>query len=590
MWTYEDAAGDPCGLVVRWDAASGKRILPVSRDSARRWANRAMPSPRPLYRLPELLAANPDRVWIVEGEKSADAARSLGIVASTSSGGSNAAAKSDWSSLSGRDVVILPDRDAAGERYAASVARFAMDAKARSVRIVRLCERWSELPEGGDVADIVERLDADTGALQALLVGIESMASEAEVVQSSRREGAPVFVRMSDVTPQPVRWLWPGRVALGKVTLLSGDPGLGKSAVTLDIAARVTRGDCWPDAPDTRTEPGGVILLSAEDDPADTIRPRLDAMGADTTRIIALEATSVDMGQRPVNLSTDIRTIEETIEAMSDCRMVVIDPIAAYLGVTDSHKNADVRAVLAPLSVMAARHGVAVVAVAHLNKATGGRAIHRSNGSMAFVAAARAAWIIAKDPHNDARRLMLPAKNNLAPDSGGLAYRVDGASNGALVVTWESEPVRMSADEALALNTEADAGASKAEDAREWLRDLLAEGPKPAKDIEALAEQDGIAFRTVERVKHSLGVESVRVEGVRCWSLRVEDGERSLDRQDRQDRQPLHTGGVGGVGGVDGGEGLRVVGDDARPHCSATLNGATSATPCAVDQASGENS
>jgi len=180
MWTYHDADGESVGVVLRWDKpGGGKSILPVSR-TPRGWIVGGMPEPRPLYRLPDLLAGGPGvRVCVFEGEKAADAARTLEMVATTSPHGSKSAGKADWSALAGRQVVIFPDHDKPGEKYADDVARLATAAGAKSVRIVRLVELWADLPEGGDMADLVARAGGDLDALGTLAAEVESMAEAA---------------------------------------------------------------------------------------------------------------------------------------------------------------------------------------------------------------------------------------------------------------------------------------------------------------------------------------------------------------------------------------------------------------------------
>ncbi|MBU0639064.1 MAG: AAA family ATPase, partial [Planctomycetes bacterium] len=261
------------------------------------------------------------------------------------------------------------------------------------------------------------------------------------------RNPTPVTVRLADVQPELLRWLWPGCIALGKLTLLCGDPGLGKSFVTLDLAARVSSGTTWPDLPLLPNPAGSVVLLSAEDDLADTIRPRLDAAGADATRVVAIQAVRriLVTGQTQddyFDLTEDLPALEAAIQQVSDCRLVIIDPLTAYLGKTDSHKNAEVRAVLARLFELAARHKVAVLAVTHLNKANTLPAIYRAMGSLAFVAAARAVWAVVRDEDDETgrRRLFVPVKNNLGADETGLAYALEPAGQTASV-QWESDPV-----------------------------------------------------------------------------------------------------------------------------------------------------
>jgi RecA-family ATPase len=159
---------------------------------------------------------------------------------------------------------------------------------------------------------------------------------------------------LSEVEPEQVEWLWPGRLPLGKLAVLDGDPGLGKSVVTLDVAARLSVGLELPDG--QPCEPAGVVLLSAEDGLRDTIRPRLDAAGADSERIFAL-STVVEAkgGERMISLTKDLTVIERAIERV-EAGLVVVDPLTAFLSEkTDSHKDQDVRRALAPLAALAER-------------------------------------------------------------------------------------------------------------------------------------------------------------------------------------------------------------------------------------------
>jgi putative DNA primase/helicase len=518
---------------VRWNVPAdpsdpeskpSKRILPVSRRAdGSGWIIGGMPTPRPLYFLPELLATPAgSRVYVTEGEKAADAAQAVGLTATTSPHGAKSAGKADWSPVAGREVVILPDFDEAGERYADDVARLATAAGAKSVRVVRLAELWAGMPEGGDMADLIENRGGEADAIRAEVEALTDQTT-ATTPKSAPIDGDPVIVRLSDVRPESVAWLWPGRIALGKLTLIAGDPGLGKSFITLDISARVSRGYAWPDAPSMATTPGGVVLLSAEDGVADTIRPRLDAAGADVARIVALEAIrSVgDNGRnsdRTFDLSRDLLALETAIQSVEGCRLVVIDPVTAYLGGVDSHKNAEIRGLLAPLSAIAERHQVAMVAVTHLNKSGGGPAIYRAMGSLAFAAAARAAWAVSKDKGDPQRRLLLPIKNNIAPDTGGLAYRIEPLGvDGCPVVAWEPNAVNVSADDALAGDRDEGGGRTERDDAARWLADLLAHGPRPARDVERDARDAGYSVATVRRAKAAIGVVSRKPAFDGCW-------------------------------------------------------------------------
>jgi hypothetical protein len=200
-WIYTNAKGEPVGLVARWDLTGGKkRILPVSlHDGA--WTPKGMKYPRPLYNLSRLASA--ERVYVTEGEKAADAVIACGLEATTSAHGSDGTGQTDWSPLAKKDVVILPDRDDAGERYAKNVARLARVAGAKSVRTVRLAERWPELPKGGDMADVLELTGGDADVARA---GVEALveATEPEDADTSAapRRFAPFTL---DVLPEPFR-------------------------------------------------------------------------------------------------------------------------------------------------------------------------------------------------------------------------------------------------------------------------------------------------------------------------------------------------------------------------------------------------
>jgi hypothetical protein len=582
-WTYHNAAGDPVGLVVRWNTPTGKDVRPVSRKAGGSgWIIGGMPTPRPLYALPKLLATKPgERVYVTEGEKAADAARAVGLVATTSPHGSKSANKADWSPVAGRDVVILPDHDEAGERYADDVARLATAAGAKSVRVVRLVELWADMPEGGDMADYLDKRRGEGADEATIRAEVEALTDKTAPMTPKPEpiDGAPVIVRLSDVKPEPVAWLWPGRIALGKLTLIAGDPGLGKSFLTLDMAARVSRGRAWPDANGVATTSGGVVLLSAEDGVADTIRPRLDAAGADVNRIVALEAIrSVgDNGResaRTFDLSRDLPALEAAVRSVEGCRLVVIDPVTAYLGGVDSHKNAEIRGLLAPLGAIAERHRVAVVAVTHLNKSGGGPAIYRAMGSLAFAAAARAAWAVSKDKDDPRRRLLLPIKNNIAPDTGGLAYRIEPLGvDGCPAVVWEPDPVNVSADDALAGDRDEGGGRTECDDAAAWLRDLLAHGPRAARDVERDARDAGYSMATVRRAKAVIGVVSRKPAFGGPWEWTLPAPPRAQDAQPPKMRtEDAHTPASEHLGekhaGFDGnppkmlnGEGVSALGD-----------------------------
>lgn len=335
-------------------------------------------------------------------------------------------------------------------------------------------------------------------------------------VQTSAKSRLKV-TRASDVKPEPIRWLWHGKIALGKPTLIAGDPGLGKSMLTVNFAAHVSTGRDWP-AGGGSCPQGDVLFVSAEDDPADTIRPRLDVAGADASRVHIVGGVESlnragDPETRLLSLRRDLEPIREAALALPQCRLIVVDPVSAYLDGADSHNNAEVRGVIAPLSELASDLGAAIIFVTHLNKGTGGSALYRATGSLAFVAAARAAFLVTRDKSDQNRRLFLPLKNNLGPDATGMAYRIEEVG-GVPRVAWDKEIVLISADDALGRDDDKDDHESTlAGDAAEWLSDVLAAGPVPSEDVKKHAKEAGYSWTTIRRAQAALGIKPQRIGG-----------------------------------------------------------------------------
>ena len=319
---------------------------------------------------------------------------------------------------------------------------------------------------------------------------------------------------LSEVEPERVEWLWPGRLPLGKLAVLDGDPGLGKSVLTLDLAARVSAGLELPDG--GRCGPAGVVLLSAEDGLADTVRPRLDAAGADTERIVALSTVTDRNGaDRTISLTQDLSIVERAIGRVG-AALVVVDPLMAFLsGKTDSHKDQDVRRALAPLAAMAERTGAAVLIVRHLNKAAGGNTLYRGGGSIGIIGAARSGLVVAQDPDDPERRILAANKHNLSVAAPSLVFRVETAPNGAARVAWGGTSGLSAGD---ILKEPADPEQRSAfSEAKEFLTKELTDGPVAAEAVRKDARGASISERTLKRAKRALGIGSKK-EGDGSWS------------------------------------------------------------------------
>lgn len=513
-WVYDDAAGKPTLAVIRLPRPSHpgdgpgakprKEFRPVSRVDGG-WIIGDPPGPLPLYHLPELLAATPSTpVIVTEGEKACECARSMGFIATTSPHGSQAAAKADWGPTAGRDLIVLVDHDDDGETYGRDVTRLAIDAGAKSVRVVRLSDLWSAMPTGGDVVDFLEHRQHESARAKA---EIEALAATAKVVTRASLpvDGDPVLVCLASVQPTAVQWVWKGRIPRGRITLLAGRPGDGKSFVTMEWAARITTGSPWPDG--TPCPQGSVIIVAGEDDLADTVRPRLDAHGADLRLVHALPGiTRVSATGKTTEVAftlEDIDALERTLAKVPDCAMVVIDPIGSFLGGrVDAHRDNQVRAVLSPLVALAQRTNVAVLLVAHVRKAEAAFADDLVLGSRAFTGIARSVLHLLVDPEDDERRLLLPGKSNLRRSAPGLAFTIEGEPG---KIVWEPDEVNITANEVLARHARPERY-SKVDQAGKWLLDYLVDGPRLATEVITAAIQAGHKERTVIRARDSVKV------------------------------------------------------------------------------------
>lgn len=347
-------------------------------------------------------------------------------------------------------------------------------------------------------------------------------------LQAAGAETAVRLVRGDAVALEPVRWLWPGFLPAGMLTILGGAPGCGKTTIALSLAATVTRGGVWPDG-SRCTQPGDVVVWSGEDANAVTAA-RLKASGADMARVHLVDGLAGDDGEA-FDPGRDMLLLEATAAALPRVRLLILDPIVSAVA-GDSHKGSEVRRALQPVVTLGQRLGCAVLGITHFSKGTNGRdPVERVTGSIAFAALARLVLVAAKvkaEPGEDAepRRVLMRAKSNIGPDDGGFAYALEREEVAPDVegqrVRW-LEALEGTARELLAeaeAEPENDDGTSVA-GADGFLRGLLADGPQSAKSIKADADGAGYAWRTVQRAAERIGVER-RKEGMRggwVWAL-----------------------------------------------------------------------
>lgn len=317
--------------------------------------------------------------------------------------------------------------------------------------------------------------------------------------------GGAYAVPLATIQRTRVRWLWPGRVPLGMLTLLIGDPGLGKSVLSLYLAAEVSK------------DGGGVLILSAEDDPGAVIRPRAEAAGADLDRlhVVGVRRNGVEDGFVLPDDAEDLSDLALDVRA----RLVIVDPLMAHLsdGV-NSWRDQSVRRALAPLHRLAEQRGCAALVVGHLNKARGSAALYRSGGSVGIPAAARSALLLARDPDDPdgdlgGRRVLAHIKCNVAKQAESLACEVQEAQLGDESVVSLKFTGTSSITVADLLDSPTGEERTERDEAVDFLRAELADGPRAVKELKRSATEVGIAWRTIERAKSAVGVETRRVGG-----------------------------------------------------------------------------
>jgi hypothetical protein len=317
------------------------------------------------------------------------------------------------------------------------------------------------------------------------------------------------------VETKPVTWLWPGVIPIGKVTLLAGDPGRGKSLISLDIAARVSTGSGWPVAGEP-SHAGRVLILSAEDDVADTIRPRLEAAGANLNKVHFL---SNHFGEPAftVQLPRDLAYLRNLLRSMKDVRLLVVDPLMAFVG-QGFAANQGIRALVSEAQQLAAEAGAALIFITHLTKAPAASPLYRAMGSIGLAAAARAVYLCWPDDEAPGRNLLIPLKCNVGIALNAFAYSIESTEHGAGSprITWEPEAVPLSIMATSTANP-----IPRIEDARcaSWLKGILEEGPLAVTAVQSAARAAGFSRNALRRAKKALQVVSRPIQSGGEWEM-----------------------------------------------------------------------
>lgn len=494
-YAYTDAAGHPTRTVHRTPDKKFKQS----------GATKDQPQ---LYRLPRVLSAVAagTPVSIVEGEKDVHAVESVGAVATTSPMGATNWPKVDVAPLTGAHVVVVPDRDKAGDTYLRDVLA-SLEGVAASIRVARA-------KVGKDAADHI-----------AAGHTLDELVEDTAAVPGRRTVS---LTPASSIKVRPVRWLWEGRVPLGSLTLLAGREGIGKSTVAYTFAADITRG-VLPGK--YLGQPKGVLVAATEDSWEHTIVPRLMAAGADLDKVYRVDVTTSDGVSGSLSLPRDLGAVEDAVRQV-DAALILLDPLMSRLdGKLDTHKDAEVRIALEPLTAVADRSGASILGLIHVNKGQSTDPLNMVMASKAFTAVARAVLFVMVDPDTEGQRLLGTPKNNLGRDDlPTLTFQIESAhvadtDEGPVWtgrVKWLGESEHSIQDALDSASEGADARSATAE-AGAWLVDYLTTqgGESDSKDIRAAGQKAGHSNDALKRSRKrvKVGTESYGYPRKTKWLL-----------------------------------------------------------------------
>ena len=395
-----------------------------------------------------------------------------------------------------------------------------------------------------DYEHMVAGLDADIAALPLAPHLVNPVRY---VKPTPSKPNGVVLTCGTELTPEPVRWLWQNWLALGKFHLLAGAPGQGKTTIAMSLAATVTIGGRWPDG--TRCEAGNVLIWSGEDDPADTLLPRLLAAGADRARCFFISGARIDGEVQPFDPATDMGRLLEAVTQIGGIKMLVVDPVVSAV-TGDSHKNTEVRRALQPLVDLAAACQCALLGITHFSKGgQGSDPSQRVIGSVAFTAVARVVLVAAKVKSEDGEdtRILARSKSNIGPDDGGFQYHLEQIEVDAFPgieaarIAWgksvDGNASQLLTDPNEGGATDDEEECSARDSAEDFLKELLKDGPAPTKYVETEAKAAGVSWATVRRASNALMVKKQKSDGKYYWSL---PGVSSLLKQVAQVVQPLN--------------------------------------------------
>lgn len=531
-YDYDDAEGNLAFQVVRFEPKDFRQRRPDGRGG---WIWKMTGVELVLYELPDVLRARDagDTIWICEGEKDADRVNAAGHVATCNPGGAGKWRPEYAETLKGAALIrVIADNDARGYAHARDVAH--------SLRETAIPVEVLRSPVGKDVSDLLDA-GGTLDLLEPLALKPNGETAEGVPHAESYDVSRDRLRYLSEFQPERVSWLWEGRIPLGKTTAADGDPDLGKSTVLVDLAARLSTGRPLPDGSLGPGEPVSSIFLAAEDGIADTILPRLLAAGGDPRRVAVLEAVAGPTGGlRPPSLADDLTRIEEHIQR-AGAKLLVIDPLFAFLAGSESKSPQEMAEVFGGLKAMLERTGCAGVALRHLAKSGGGKALYRGLMTVQIIASARSALYFERDPEDPGRYVLAVSKGNLAPPESrqSLAYRIEGAdvadpAGGAPIRVGRIEwlgPVDLSADD-LARASEKRSPAPRTEKAIEAIREILLRGPVEAEHAKEQLNAMRVSANAIKNAKTELGIRSIKSQFSGRWTWATPEQARQTKGRD----------------------------------------------------------
>ena len=309
------------------------------------------------------------------------------------------------------------------------------------------------------------------------------------------------IIVMDTIEREEIKWLWKPYIPYGKITIVQGDPGEGKTSLILKLASELSLGRCFGE--DELREPINIIYQTAEDGLADTVKPRLEDSGADCKRIMVIDDSEDSLSMNDVRIEAAIRT--------TGAKLLILDPLQAYLGdKVDMNRANETRDITKRLGTIAEKTGCAVVLIGHMNKGSGAKAAYRGIGSIDFFAIARSVLLVARVPENSNIRALAQIKNNLEKEGSTVAFEIKDN-----IFNWIGE-YDISIEELLSGFSQG----NKSLKAESFLKDLLTEEDSyPASEIFAKGKILGISKRTLENSKQELGIKSIRVGTGWHWKL-----------------------------------------------------------------------